>query len=113
LVVMPGLPAERAAARAGLRGIREIYADRAYADDGRLAPRAMDGAVLHDAHDIAARVRRMVEDGAVTTLSGRRIPVGIDTVCVHGDHPGAIAAARVVRAELEGAGLALRPFAPP
>ncbi|GEP11916.1 UPF0271 protein [Methylobacterium gnaphalii] len=112
LVVMPGLPAERAAERAGLRTVREVYADRAYADDGTLAPRALDGAVLHDPGAIAERVRRMVEDGAVTTLSGRRIPVAIDTVCVHGDTPGAVAAAAAVRAALESAGLALAPFAP-
>ena len=112
LVVMPGLLAERAAERAGLRTVREIYADRAYAEDGGLAPRSAPGAVLHDATDIAARVRRMVEDGAVTTLSGRRIPVGIDTVCVHGDNPGAVRAARAVRAELAATGLVLAPFAP-
>ncbi|GLS59143.1 LamB/YcsF family protein [Methylobacterium haplocladii] len=111
-VVMPGLPAERAGLRAGLRTIREIYADRAYADDGSLALLSAPGAVLHDARDIATRVRRMVEDGAATTLSGRRIPVGIDTVCVHGDNPGAVEAARAVRAELEAAGLVLAPFAP-
>ncbi len=112
LVVMPGLLAERAAERAGLRTVREIYADRAYAEDGGLAPRSVLGAVLHDATDIATRVRRMVEDGAVTTLSGRRIPVGIETVCVHGDNPGAVEATWAVRAELEAAGLVLAPFAP-
>ncbi|MCE4223297.1 5-oxoprolinase subunit PxpA [Methylobacterium sp. C25] len=112
LVVMPGLPAERAAERAGLRTVREVYADRAYAEDGTLAPRSAEGAVLHEAHEIAERVRCMVEDGAVTTLSGKRIPVGIDTICVHGDNPGAVEAARAVRAGLEAAGLVLAPFAP-
>lgn len=112
LVVMPGLAAERAAERAGLRTVREIYADRAYADDGTLTPRSAEGAVLHDPQTIAARVRRMVEDGAVTTLSGRRLPMGIGTVCVHGDNPGALAAAKAVRADLEAAGFVLAPFAP-
>ncbi|GLS43419.1 LamB/YcsF family protein [Methylobacterium brachythecii] len=111
LMVMPGLAAERAADRAGLRAIREIYADRAYADDGTLAPRSAEGAVLHETRDIAPRVIRMVEDGAITTLSGRRIPISIDTVCVHGDNPGAVEAARAVRASIEAAGIVVARFA--
>ncbi|UYW25964.1 LamB/YcsF family protein [Methylorubrum extorquens] len=113
LVVMPGLPAERAGERFGLRLVREIYADRAYAEDGTLASRASPGAVIHDASEAAARVARMVGEGAVFTLGGRRVPVAIDTVCVHGDNPQALAMARAVRAELERAGFSLRPFAEP
>ncbi|KQQ12710.1 hypothetical protein ASF56_06030 [Methylobacterium sp. Leaf122] len=113
LVVMPGLPAERAGERFGLRLVREIYADRAYAEDGTLAPRASPGAVIHDADEAATRVARMVGEGAVFTLGGRRVPVAIDTVCVHGDNPEAVAMARAVRTELERAGFSLRPFAEP
>lgn len=111
VVVMPGLPAERAADALGLRVVREVYADRAYEEDGSLAPRAQPGAVIHDAAAIAERVRRMVEEGAVPTRSGRRIPVAIDTVCVHGDNPDAVAAAAAIRSTLEAAGVALAPFA--
>lgn len=111
LVVMPGLAAERAGARAGLTLVREIYADRAYAVDGTLAPRGSPGAVIHDAGEAAARIVRMVGEGAVFTLGGRRLPVAIDTVCVHGDNPEAIAMARAVRSELERAGVRLRSFA--
>lgn len=111
LVVMPGLAAERAAEEAGLAVVREIYADRAYADDGQLCARSLPGAVIHDAAEIAARVLRMAEEGAVFTLSGRRIAVPIDTVCVHGDTPGAVAAARAVRASLEAAGFSVAGFA--
>ncbi|MEH3120016.1 MAG: 5-oxoprolinase subunit PxpA [Methylorubrum populi] len=110
LMVMPGLPAERAGARAGLPLVREIYADRAYAEDGTLSPRSAPGAVIHDAQDAAERVARMVGEGAVFTPGGRRIPAAIDTVCVHGDNPAALAMARAVRAGLERAGLALRPY---
>ncbi|BAU93647.1 LamB/YcsF family protein [Methylorubrum populi] len=110
LVVMPGLAAERAGARAGLTLVREIYADRAYAEDGTLSPRGSPGAVIHEAQEAAARVVRMVEEGAVFTRGGRCIPVEIDTVCVHGDNPEAIAMAQAVRAELERAGFSLRPF---
>jgi len=112
LVVMPGLPAERAGERAGLRCVREVYADRAYAGDGRLAPRSDPGAVLHDPADIAERVGRMVAERAITTVAGTRIPAAIETVCVHGDTPGAVAAARAVSQALESAGLAVRAFAP-
>ena len=111
LVVMPGLPAERAGERAGLTLVREIYADRAYAEDGTLAPRGSTGAVIHDAEEAAARVIRMAREGAVFTSSGRSLPVAIDTVCVHGDNPEALAMARAVRAGLERAGFSLRPFA--
>lgn len=111
LVVMPGLAAERAAERAGLSVVREIYADRAYAEDGTLALRGTPGAVIHDAEEAAARVVRMVGEGAVLTLGGQRFPVAIDTVCVHGDNPEALAMAQAVRAGLEGAGYRLRPFA--
>jgi len=112
VVVMPGLAAERAAEAAGLAVVREIYADRAYAEDGTLAPRSQPGAVITDATEVATRTRRMVEEGALRTLTGRRIPVSIDTVCVHGDDPHAVAVARAVRASLEEAGCTLAPFAP-
>ena len=111
LVVMPGLAAERAGARAGLTLVREVYADRAYAEAGGRAPRGSPGAVIHAAEEAAARVARMVGEGAVFTIGGRRIPVTVDTVCVHGDNPEAIAMARAVRMALEFAGFSLRPFA--
>ncbi|MBO1019811.1 LamB/YcsF family protein [Methylobacterium sp. SD274] len=110
LVVMPGLAVERAALDAGLAVVREIYADRAYADDGQLCARSLAGAVIHDAAEAAARVRRMVEEGAVITLSGRRIAVSIDTICVHGDTPRAVETARAVRLALGEAGFALAAF---
>lgn len=111
LVVMPGLAAERAGEHAGLRLAREVYADRAYAEDGQLAERALPGAVIHDPNAIARRVLRMVEEGAVRTPSDGRIAVTIDTVCVHGDNPGAVAAARAVRAGLERVGYRVAAFA--
>ncbi|KQT57272.1 hypothetical protein ASG52_02990 [Methylobacterium sp. Leaf456] len=113
LMVMPGLPAERAGERAGLRLMREVYADRGYSADGTLMPRAMAGAVIHEAEEAASRVVRMVGESAVFTGDGRRIPVAIDTVCVHGDNPAALTMARAVRTKLEAAGLSIRPFAEP
>jgi UPF0271 protein len=109
-VVMPGLETERAGEEFGLRLAREIYADRAYADNGNLASRKLPGAVLHDAEAAAERVLTIVETGEVVSVGGRRIPVKADTVCVHGDTAGAVAMARAVRSRLEGAGWAIRPM---
>lgn len=113
LVVMPWLAAERAAEAAGLRTIREIYADRAYAEDGQLADRSLPGAVIYESDAVAKRVAHMLEAGAVETLSGRLIPVAIETVCVHGDNPGAVATARAVRTVLERNGYRVAPFTNP
>lgn len=109
-VVMPGLPTERAGEEAGLRLAREIYADRAYADDGNLASRKLPGAVLHDAEAAAARARRIVETGEVISIGGRKIKVRADTVCVHGDTPDAVNMAWHVRKQLTDSGYALRPM---
>ncbi|WP_029351818.1 5-oxoprolinase subunit PxpA [Bosea sp. 117] len=110
-LVMPGLAMERAAAKYGLKAAREIYADRAYADSGNLLPRGQHGAVIHDAQAAAARVLAMVEEGAVICASGKRIPCTFESVCVHGDTPGAVAMAQAIRARLEEAGYAIRPMA--
>lgn len=110
LVVMPGLALEQAGLDEGLVLAREVYADRTYDDDGNLTSRKVAGAVIHNPELAAARVLRMVEDGAVTTVTGRRLPVRIDTVCVHGDNPQAVAMARTVRAALQAGGAELQPF---
>ena len=110
-VVMAGTELERAAHELGLRMAREIYADRAYDDTGNLVSRKLSGAVLHDPEEAAARVSAMVREGAIISNSGKRIPVSIDTVCVHGDNPAAVAMAALLRERLEGAGIAVRPMA--
>ncbi len=104
-----------ALARAGevecLRTFHEIYSDRGYTDEGHLAPRGAEGAVLHEAEAAAARAAAMVREGAVVSLGGRRVPVAIDSICVHGDTPGAVAMARAVRTALEAADVTLCSFA--
>jgi len=109
-VVMAGTELERAAAELGLPMAREIYADRAYDDTGNLVSRKLPGAVLHDPEEAAERVLAMVSEGAIISASGKRLPVAIDTVCVHGDNPAAVAMAGRVRARLESAGIAIRPM---
>lgn len=110
-VVMPGLETERAGEALGLRMAREIYADRAYAANGNLVSRKLPGAVIHDSELAAARVLRMIEEQAITTVDGVRMPVRIDTVCVHGDTPGATTMARQLRNLLEGSGVSIAPMA--
>lgn len=111
LLVMPGSALERAADEAGLPGVYEIYADRAYTDDGQLVSRKIAGSVLHDPNEIQRRVVTMVRDGALIAASGKRLPARIQSICCHGDTPGAPAIARAVRAGLEGAGFKVKPFA--
>jgi UPF0271 protein len=95
----------------GLRTCAEIFADRAYTADGRLVSRKLPGAVLHDAEEIAARVLRMVNAGAVETVDGTLLPMDIGSVCVHGDSPGAIQMTAAIRRRLTEAGIEIRPFA--
>lgn len=92
--------------RVGIVGI----ADRGYADDGTLVPRAQPGAVIHDEAEIAERTVRMVTEGVVRTVGGRDIPVECDTVLLHGDTPGALALAHRVRKEMLAAGVAIAPL---
>jgi 5-oxoprolinase (ATP-hydrolysing) subunit A len=105
-----GTKLETAGLAHGLAVAREIFADRAYTDAGHLVERSIPGAVLHDAAEAAVRVLAMVLEGAIITVSGKRLGVGIDSICVHGDSPKAVAMAKAVRARLEEAGIALAPF---
>jgi UPF0271 protein len=109
-VCMPGLLMEKASETIGVKVAREFFADRTYEDDGTLTSRKKPGAVLHDADAAAERVLRAVQDKAVTTTSGKRIPVQFDTICVHGDEPSAVVMARTVRAKLEANGITIAPF---
>jgi UPF0271 protein len=108
---LPGSLVLELATDAGLRAVTEAFADRAYTAEGRLVPRTEPGAVLHDPAEVAARVVRLVLDGVVTAVDGTDVEVRAESVCIHGDTPGAVAMARAVRAGLEQAGVEIRPFA--
>ena len=99
-----------AAGRLGLRTVAEAFADRAYLPDGQLVPRRVAGAVLHDPDQIAERVLSMVKTGQVTAVDGSVIAVEAQSVCVHGDSPGAVQIATAVRDKLVAAGLRPAPF---
>jgi UPF0271 protein len=109
-VCMPGLLMEKASESVGVPVAREFFADRTYEDDGTLTSRKKPGSVLHDADAAAERVLRTLQDKALTTTSGKRIPLEIDTICVHGDEPSAVAMARTIRAKLKANGITIAPF---
>jgi UPF0271 protein len=96
--------------RAGLATAAEAFADRAYTPGGQLVSRKEPGAVLHDADLVARRMVRLVEDGVVEAVDGTDVPVRAQSLCVHGDSPGAVRMASAVRAALTGAGVQIAPF---
>lgn len=100
----------RLAAEYGLPAYAEGFADRGYTGAGALVPRTAPGAVLTDPDQVAARIAQLARTGTVTAADGSAVPLAIRTLCVHGDTPGAVALARRVRAALEDARLAPRPF---
>ena len=99
------------AERAGLTVAREAFADRAYEADGSLMSRTKDGAVLHDAELVAARMLRLVTDGTIPAADGSEVHLGADSICVHGDSAGAISMAAAVLRVLTTQGIDLAPFA--
>jgi UPF0271 protein len=98
------------ATRHGLRTVAEAFADRAYRPDGQLVSRREHGAVLHDPAAIADRVLTMVTSGQVTAIDGTQIAVSVESVCVHGDSPGAVQIATAVRDQLKAAGAEIGAF---
>jgi UPF0271 protein len=110
VVTLPGAALARAARAEGLRVAREGFADRAYTEAGALVPRGEPGAVIHDPAEAAARAVRMVTQGEVEAITGSVIPMPIETLCVHGDTPGAAQIAAQLRAALEAAGVDVRPL---
>ena len=105
---LPGSELVAAGLRAGLRTACEVFADRAYRPDGTLVPRQEEGAVIHDAGEVEARVIGMVRDQAVQAVDGTRVPLTVDTICVHGDTPGAAELAARIRSALEKAGVEVK-----
>jgi UPF0271 protein len=97
----------QAAESAGLPVRYEVFADRAYLDDGQLMPRAQPGAVLHEPKACVAHVLRMLRARAIVAASGHQLPTRIDSICVHGDGPDAVATASAVRQALVSANYSL------
>ncbi|MGA9088620.1 MAG: 5-oxoprolinase subunit PxpA [Bradyrhizobium sp.] len=112
-VVLANSRLVQAGEAANLPMVHEIFADRAYDDHGMLVSRKKPGSVLHDPEQIAERVVRMIQDGAVVSVTGKVIKMRTDTVCIHGDTPGAVDIARGVRKALKDAGIDVAPFKQP
>ena len=109
-----GLPGSRwlaLAEAAGLRPVREAFADRAYSADGTLVPRSEPGAVLADVAVVVERCVRLATAGEVVAADGTVVRVDAESLCLHGDTPGAVRLVRAVRSALAGAGIGLAPFA--
>ena len=100
-----------AGAAVGLRTAAEVFADRAYRVDGSLVPRSQPGSVIDDPEEVIERALRIVQDGTVGAISGEAIELRGDTICLHGDTPGAGGLAARLRSGLEGAGIRVLPTA--
>lgn len=107
LVAGAGSAMAAAAAELGLGFACEAFADRSYEDDGTLTPRGEPDALVHDPELAAENVLRMATEGRIVSRRGRVLEQRVDTVCVHGDGPDAVALARHIRARLEAAGVTL------
>jgi UPF0271 protein len=96
--------------RRSLRTVAEAFADRAYQSNGQLVSRREPGAVLHDPAEIAHRVVAMVNTGSVAAVDGSSVAVTVESVCVHGDSPGAVQIATAVRDALGAADMEIGAF---
>jgi UPF0271 protein len=108
----PGSALLEAGRAAGLRVAAEAFADRAYQRDGSLAPRGMKESVIIDPSVVVSRAVRMMAEGVVMAIDGSAVPIAADTICVHGDTPGAGQLAASLRSGLEAAGITVRRFDP-
>jgi len=112
-LILFGLPNSellRAGQAAGLRVAAEVFADRAYDPDGSLTSRSKSGSVIHDTQRVVDRAIKMVRDHKVMAVDGSTIALQADTICLHGDTPGAADHARAVRMGLEAAGIQVTSF---
>ena len=98
----------RAAERAGLRAVAEVFADRGYRADGSLVPRSQPGAFIDDVDLAVDRTLRLLRDGVVQAVTGETVALQAQTICLHGDGPHALAFARALHAALTDAGVQLR-----
>lgn len=109
-VALSGSEMEKAALDLGLTLAREGFCDRRYDDNGNLVSRSIAGSVIKDPQEATDQVVRMVVEGEILTVSGKRIKRRVDSLCVHGDEPTAVALAAKVREGLEAAGVKVVPL---
>lgn len=112
LLAISGTELEHAGRHVGLTVYSEIFADRGYLPSGELVPRSEPGAMIHDVGEASQRLLEFVETGQMPVVGAAPISLEAHSVCVHGDSPGAVEMARVVRADFESAGIEIRSFVP-
>ena len=111
LVALSGSAVIDAGARVGLATASEVFCDRAYESDGSLSPRAVEGSVLTDPEAAAARLVRMIREGVVESRQGTPVRVTATTACIHGDTPGSVRFAHLLRVALAATGIDVGPLA--
>lgn len=112
MMALAGSPIVEMARKAGLPVIREAFADRGYQPDGQLVSRREQGAVLHDPEEVARRMLRFAREGVIRAVNGQDIRIDAQSICVHGDSPGAVLMAQRIRALFDAEGIPLVPVAP-
>lgn len=110
LMGLANAPIVDLARNSGLQVVAEAFADRAYTPDGQLVSRRDPGAVLHDAQLIARRMLQLAREGTLEAIDGSTIKIDAQSICVHGDSPGAVAIAQEIRRAFEADGLTIRSF---
>lgn len=110
LLALAGSAMLEAGKRAGLKTASEVFADRAYRQDGTLVPRSAPGAVIHDTEEAIARTVRMVKQGRVTAVTGEEVEIRADSICVHGDNPSAVEFVKAIHKKLEDEGIRIAPL---
>ncbi len=111
LLCPPGSMLAQLATGAGLRVVAEGFADRGYLPNGQLVPRGAPNALITDPEQVSVRAVRMATERTVVAVDGTVIPCPVESICLHGDTPGAVRCAELVRAALVDAGVPLTPFA--
>lgn len=113
VLAISGTQLEHVAKDVGLRSFSEIFADRAYTPEGQLVPRSEPDAMIHDANEATDRLLAFLESGTMPTVGGDAIPLAAESICVHGDSPGAVDMAHQIRKGLLHAGVEVRAFVGP
>ncbi len=110
VLAISGTQSEHAARAAGVPVFSEIFADRGYLSSGQLVPRDQDGAMIHDAAVAAERLIAFLDSGLMPVVDGNPIKLAAQSICVHGDSPGAVEMARKIRERLTAHGVEILNF---
>lgn len=112
LMGLANAPILKLAQASGLKTVAEAFADRAYTPDGQLVSRREQGSVLHDTQLIARRMLQLAREGTLEAIDGSTIKIDAQSICVHGDSPGAVAIAQEIRRAFEADGITVQSFLP-